>query len=223
MAVTPPILYVIADHTFAGGDDPWLRRVGEIADAVAARVASTPHIYLQLRAKDVGAADRPGLLGRALAAARRADFPVLVNGSLEEAVNLGFDGVHWPEDLIPDTAPERSGFLRSASVHSHTGLAHATRAGVDMVLFAPVYAPGSKTASGVGVRALADLVDGASVPVLALGGITPVTVRPCLQAGAAGVAVVSAVMSPEVSAATALAGLAEQLNTTAKRRASRRA
>ena len=76
MAVTPPILYLIADHTFAGGDDPWLRRVGEIADAVAARGAAAPHIYLQLRAKDVGAADRPGLLGRALAAARRADFPV---------------------------------------------------------------------------------------------------------------------------------------------------
>ena len=176
-----------------------------------------PHIYLQLRAKDVGAADRPGLLGRALAAARRADFPVLVNGSLEEAVKLGFDGVHWPENLIPDAAPVRSGLLRSASVHSPIGLARATRVGVDMVLFAPVYAPGSKTASGVGVGALADLVDGASMPVLALGGITPVTVRRCLQAGAAGVAVVSTVMSPEVDVATAVARLVEQLNATSKR------
>jgi thiamine-phosphate diphosphorylase len=62
------------------------------------------------------------------------------------------------------------------------------------VVFGPVFPPGTKAAAGVGVEALREVCRRARVPVLAVGGITRERVAACVQAGAAGVAVVSAVV-----------------------------
>jgi len=47
---------------------------------------------------------------------------------------------------------------------------------------------------GAGIDSLAQVVEAvADVPIFALGGVTPERVRPCLEAGAHGVAVLSGV------------------------------
>jgi thiamine-phosphate pyrophosphorylase len=76
--------------------------------------------------------------------------------------------------------------------------------GASFILFGPIYATPSKLSYGapVGLQALEKVASFSKVPVFAIGGITPARVKDCLQAGAQGVAVISAVLSaPKISEA----------------------
>ena len=216
----PPILYLIADRAYLGSDERWLQRIREAADAVASSPIQYPDTFIQLRAKEVTSDGRGPLLERGLAVARRAGVPVLLNGSVEEAASLGFDGVHWPEAAIPEASgpvptgadgkPDHNRW-RAASVHSTNAAQRALAAGAHFSVFGPVYAPGSKVAQGVGLGPMAQLVASTPMPIVAIGGISGDRVKACLAAGAAGVAVVSSVFGPMVDPGVAVAELCEQL------------
>lgn len=74
---------------------------------------------------------------------------------------------------------------------------------VDYFFYSPVYPTASKPRHpGVGLAALQAFCEVADpVPVLALGGITPERVQGCLDAGAAGVAVLSGILLADDPAA----------------------
>ncbi|MDA0301683.1 MAG: thiamine phosphate synthase, partial [Chloroflexi bacterium] len=128
--------------------------------------------------------------------------PLLLNGSAALAERLGYTGVHWPEADIPYPPKPHPLAFRSAAVHSVDAARHAEDAGADLVLFGAVFAPGSKPGEGVGLDALGEVARSTSLPVFAIGGIGPAQVADCLQAGAAGVAVVSGILgAPDVRAA----------------------
>jgi thiamine-phosphate pyrophosphorylase len=67
-------------------------------------------------------------------------------------------------------------------------------AGADYLGLGPVYPTGSKDCSSApcGPDLLAEVAGQVPVPVFAIGGITPGNTLPLLEAGAAGVAVISA-------------------------------
>ena len=206
-----PILYLVADHAFAGTDRGWLRSIERVAAAIGASAGPETTVLFQLRAKDVEPEARTGLVARGLDAARPAGVPILLNGDEDEARELGFAGVHWPEAAIPNpdgtpatSAPRRAGdwmeaaddgFLRIAAVHSVSAARTATEAGANAVVFGPVFAPGSKPGEGVGLAALSRIVRRTTVPVIAIGGIDAANVRECSSSGASGAAVVSAVFA----------------------------
>ena len=83
------------------------------------------------------------------------------------------------------------------SCHDLDELRRAAAEGVDYVTFSPVWVTASKPGYGPAVglggleRACATVPD---LPVYALGGVTPSRVAACREAGAAGVAVMGAVM-----------------------------
>lgn len=87
------------------------------------------------------------------------------------------------------------------STHTLRDVQEANQLGLDYVLFGPVFPTPSKPARDEddipGLRGLARAVGTASVPVLALGGVTPERVSVCLDAGAYGVAGIRALFSPE--------------------------
>jgi thiamine-phosphate pyrophosphorylase len=202
-----PQLVVVADVDAAGGESPWR----QVLDRLRGLRVSVP-VAVQVRAKG-----RPVHALRELALqARRAlgdTVPLVLNGPADLARELGFVGVHWPESEIPPEVPqEAAGLLRSASVHGVEALAAAEEV-AHYAVFGPVFPPGSKAAAGVGVEALREVCRRARVPVLAVGGITRERVALCVQAGAAGVTVVSAVVrAPDPAQAAAV--LAEALKTT---------
>jgi thiamine-phosphate pyrophosphorylase len=84
--------------------------------------------------------------------------------------------------------------LIGASTHSVAGVRGAFDSGADFVTLAPVYETRGK-ARPLGIDVLREACAAAGGPVFALGGITPERARACLDAGAHGVAVVSAVMA----------------------------
>ena len=75
---------------------------------------------------------------------------------------------------------------------------HAAEEGADYVFLGPIWPTTSHpNAQSLGPKALAAEV---SIPVIAIGGITPEKVPQCLEYGAYGVAVISALWSaPDVA------------------------
>ena len=93
--------------------------------------------------------------------------------------------------------PLRPAGLRLVTAAAHDGAAvrRAVRAGVDAVLLSPVFAtashPGAPT---LGAGRFAALARTAAVPVYALGGIDPGSVRRLGGTGAAGIAAIGALL-----------------------------
>ncbi|MXZ75419.1 MAG: thiamine phosphate synthase [Gemmatimonadetes bacterium] len=162
---------------------------------------------LQIREKDL---KTPDLL--ALTREVQADLgslrPVLmVNGNLEVAAACGAQGVHLPESAMPVREAREAlppGTLIGRSTHGTESALAAEAEGSEFVTFGPVYETPSKAGFGppVGLRALAEAAGSVTIPVFALGGVTPDRTRACLEAGAHGVAAISAVLSqPDIPAA----------------------
>ena len=84
------------------------------------------------------------------------------------------------------------------SIHNFDEAKKRETEGADFITYSPIYLTASKPGYGpaVGVANLAKLAKQVKLPIFALGGITPARVAACMEAGAAGIAVMSGVMSP---------------------------
>ena len=191
-------LYIVADRAVFSDEDAYFA----VLAVLARSLGGYPAVALQVRAKEVTAAARVPFVERVREAVGEYASRVFLNGTAREALAAGFGGVHWPETLIPQAPGLRPlGFTVGASVHSLAALKRAETAEVDFVLFGPVFDAGSKPVSGVGVSSLAEIVRHATVPVLAIGGVTPRNVPQCIDAGASGVAAVTGIVSARDPAA----------------------
>jgi thiamine-phosphate pyrophosphorylase len=95
--------------------------------------------------------------------------------------------------------------LLGISTHSPAEAEAAARGGADYVVFGPVYDTPSKRAHGAppGLPALARACERSTVPVLAIGGVTASQVAAVRATGAAGVAVIRALLeAPDPAVAT---------------------
>jgi thiamine-phosphate pyrophosphorylase len=166
--------------------------------------------WLSLREKDLDHAERVVLLGRMVALARGFGATVTVHGDIAAAAAAGV-GVHLPAGASAAAARTRlaKGTLVGLSVHSAEEAAHAE---ADYVTLSPIFASISKPGYGpaLGVEGLADAVATARVPILPLGGVVADNLGSCLATGAAGVAVMGAVMAaanPEAATAALVRAL----------------
>ena len=153
---------------------------------------------IQLREKDLSALElyQLGLAVREIT--NRYEVLFLVNDRTDIALGCGADGVHCREESMSPASIRKldEHLLIGSSVHSAESAEKAVDDGADFLVFAPVFHPGSKTIERppAGIDTLKQICDISSVPVYALGGITPSNTGHCLKAGARGVAGISAVM-----------------------------
>jgi thiamine-phosphate pyrophosphorylase len=124
---------------------------------------------------------------------------LLINDRVDVALAAETDGVHCPEDgFVPTVARELLGSesLIGVSCHSLDKAQQAAQAGADFVFYGPVFGTPSKAAFGppVGLSALRKVCGQTETPVFAIGGITPERAIECMEAGASGVAVISAIL-----------------------------
>jgi len=192
-------------HALADDDPRWPNDPVAQAAAACAGGASV----VQLRCKH--ASDREALdWARAIRRlTRRAALCFVVNDRFDLALAAEADAVHLGQDDLP---PER---VRSAagaalaigrSTHDETQLARACAEPVDYVAYGPVFGTRSKESRHAprGVEALAAAAKAvAPRPLVAIGGISAGNLSAVLRAGAAGVAVISAIAAqPEPERAT---------------------
>lgn len=84
------------------------------------------------------------------------------------------------------------------SVHDAEKARKAELAGAAYVIFGPVFAPLSKQGvAGKGIPAVREIVEAVSIPVIAVGGITPGNISDLKETGIQGIAVISSVFYQE--------------------------
>ncbi len=126
---------------------------------------------------------------------------MLVNDRLDVALASGADGVHLPAQgfsvrVVRRLAP--AGFLIGVSTHTVEEAREADGEGADLLVFGPVFETTSKPGGNpLGLGALAEVVRRVRAPVFALGGVGPDELRAVAATGAAGVAGISAFLTPE--------------------------
>ncbi len=144
---------------------------------------------------------------RQLCRARGVSF--IVNDRLDLALAVDADGVHLGQDDLPPMAARailgRDKFL-GVSTHSLEQALEAAEQGADYLGIGPIFATGTK-ATGYeprGCDIIRQVRTRIDLPLVAIGGITLSNVGEVIATGAAGVAVISAVVgADDISAATA--------------------
>lgn len=199
-------LTLVTDRAQAGGRE----LVPVIEECLAAGLPA-----VQLREKDLGAAEL-ARLGHALRALTTAHGAwLIVNDRVDVALAVGADAVQRTSTSLPIAeilAVSDKRLRVGASVHSVAEAVAAAEAGADWIVFGPVYDTPSKRRYGPpqGLGLLAAVARAVSIPVVAIGGITPDRAEEVRRAGARGLAVISAILSAP-SPATATRQFLERL------------
>jgi thiamine-phosphate pyrophosphorylase len=189
-----PLLYYITDRRSLAvpNEAALLRRIR--------KVISRGIDFIQIREKDLADRRLFDLTRRVVEIAREtpcaARCRVLVNGRADIALAAGADGVHLTSHGlgIPDIRPWiPKNFIVGVSAHTMREISAACAGNADYILLGHVFPTASKEGMGeaLGAGFLRRVCIKASVPVLALGGITAERVTDVLKAGAAGVAGIS--------------------------------
>ena len=128
----------------------------------------------------------------------RSGTIVIVNADWQRAVGFGARHIHLPEQSAPVGVIRHrlgSGALAGKSAHSVEAAIRAASQGADYIIAGTIFA--SQSHPGIepmGLDFLRDVCAAVSIPVLAIGGVTPDNLGACIEAGAAGVAVLSPIM-----------------------------
>ncbi|MHB8647714.1 MAG: thiamine phosphate synthase [Thermomicrobiales bacterium] len=193
-------VYVILDRDFTAG-----RSLLDVAKAAIHGGATV----LQLRDKSNDLHRFSADATEILAIARAAGVPLIINDRVDIALAVDADGVHVGEDDLPVDATRRlvgpEKFV-GASAGSVAAARAAIVAGADHLGVGPIYeARTTKADAGlpVGLTLIRDIAAVSPIPIVGIGGITAENAGAVIAAGAAGVAVISAIgLAPDVEAAT---------------------
>ncbi|MBN2054394.1 thiamine phosphate synthase [bacterium] len=187
-------LYVVTDRGLARG-----RSVGEVVRRTLEGGAGV----IQYREKESCFRRMLAEAAPLAAMVHRKGAVFLINDRVDLALAVGADGVHLGRDDMPVEVARRllgPGALIGASVQNAMEAREAVTAGADYLGVSGVFATATKTdvgaVLGVGmVREIAAAV--APIPVVAIGGINTGNAAAVIRAGAAGLAVVSAVVASD--------------------------
>jgi thiamine-phosphate diphosphorylase len=182
----------------------------------AAIAAAGPAVALHARDHAAGGARLSQVAARFLTLARPPEASVLVNGHPDIARAVAAHGVQLRSTDLPPGEARRvmpHGWIGS-SVHSAEEAETAAREGADFLMVGAIFSTASHPESPpAGVQLIRDCA-GLGLPVIAIGGMTSDGSREARDAGAYGVAAISALWHSPDPAAAALALLAPWVEAT---------
>lgn len=164
---------------------------------------------IQLRDKNASAGDLLRQARRLRTLTRTWGALLFVNDRFDVALAAEADGVHLgPHDLPVDAVRRAAppGFLIGASTDDPEIARSLEAAGADYIGCGTVFPTTTKKDAGevIGVEGLARVARSVQIPVVGIGGVTPEGARQIAAgSGAAGVAVIGAVMGASYPAAVA--------------------
>jgi 8-oxo-dGTP diphosphatase len=166
--------------------------LGRTIATVRRQLATGQSFMLQLREKSTAKGELRQWLRQLGPVCRSAAVPLLLNGDPQLALELGADGVHLDAAALRRGPPIPRGLLLATSCHDLSELELAAAMEVDFAVLSPVASTRSHPGAPLGWRAFADLCREARVPVYALGGMKPCDLSRARDAGAQGIAMLSA-------------------------------
>ncbi|MEP7207267.1 MAG: Nudix family hydrolase [Casimicrobiaceae bacterium] len=164
--------------------------LGEVAFIDRAMRAMENGLRLvQVREKAWPSARLQPFTEKLLALAEPYGARVLLNGSNHDARGWGCHGVHWTAARLAAATERPGGMLCAASCHTAEELAKAGELGLDFAVLGPVQATASHPGTTpLGWERFADMRDGNTLPVFALGGLAPRDITHAIDHGAHGLA-----------------------------------
>ncbi len=184
-----PPLYVVTDR-HQTGEDRLLRILGDIIPEQG--------MMVQIRERDLGSRELLRFVEAVHRLAHPFRVPCLINDRVDLVLATQAAGVHLRSDSMPTKEARKclgAGYLIGKSVHSAEEALQSEKEGADFVVLGPVYETPSKRQYGppLGVPVIREASRHCTIPVYAIGGMTPSRVENVMASGAAGVAVVSSI------------------------------
>lgn len=180
-------LYIILDpHIFPGTD---------LVDIVQLTAKTGARIF-QYRDKTASMKDALRQLRPLREVTADLQVLLIINDRCDLAKAIGADGLHLGQDDLSLSVARMqlgAGAIIGLSTHNLTQVQEASTQGADYIGFGPIFPTSTKHdhEPPVGVTGLRDIRRHTSLPVFAIGGITPSSVASLYEAGADGIAVAS--------------------------------
>ncbi|MCL9813958.1 thiamine phosphate synthase [Natranaeroarchaeum aerophilus] len=208
--------YLVTQEDLSAG-----RTTTEIVDAAIAGGID----IVQVREKHRSAADQLAITRELREPTADAGVALVVNDRVDVAVAAEADGVHLGDDDLP-VAPARDQLGEDAiigrSVSTVAAAATAEENGADYLGVGAVYATSSKDVDAdeqaIGLDTLTEIAEAVDIPIVGIGGVTPGRAADVVEAGADGVAVISAITAAD-DPEDATRALAEAVRSGKRRRA----
>ena len=183
--------YLITQENLSAG-----RRTEAIVDAALAGGVDV----VQVREKHRTARTRLEIAETLRGPTAEADVPLIINDRLDIALAVDADGVHLGDDDLP-VAVARAQLGEDAiigrSVSTVETAEAAERAGADYLGVGAIYTTSSKDVddeeNGIGLDVVTHIADAVDIPLVGIGGVTPERTPDVVEAGADGVAVITAI------------------------------
>jgi thiamine-phosphate pyrophosphorylase len=183
-------LYLVADVDFAAGRD----LVRLVRESVRGGVTA-----VQLRAKGLGTREFLKLAIRMADVLKGRSIPFIINDRVDIALACGAEGVHLgQDDMTADIARKLLGPMRiiGISVNTMKEARAAERLGADYLGLNPIYETTTKDTGlpALGPSGVVRMHERIGIPIIAIGGINIGNAADIMRSGAAGIAVVSAIL-----------------------------
>jgi thiamine-phosphate pyrophosphorylase len=185
-------LYLVADPD---------QCAGELEEVVAAGLQGGV-TAVQLRWKTATDREILALATKLASLCERHAALFFLNDRVDLALAASADGVHLGVDDLPLEIARRLGgpdFVIGYSPETYEQTASARDRGANYLGVGPIYGTASKSDAGpaIGLETIAQRVEIAGIPTIGIGGITAANALPVIEAGAVGVAVVSAILKAD--------------------------
>ncbi|MDR2798619.1 MAG: thiamine phosphate synthase [Treponema sp.] len=170
-----------------------------ITEAVEAAIAGGVTM-VQLREKEVSTGEFYRIALDVRTVTRHHHVPLVINDRLDIALAVSAEGLHIGQSDLPLSVARRLAGNRLFIGFSASTVEEARRAqaeGANYLGVGAVYPTGSKADAGeaIGLNRLAEICAAVNIPVVGIGGINAANAAEVMKTGAAGIAVISGILS----------------------------
>src|SRR3989344_48886 len=181
-------LYFVADKDLAGNIP--IERI--VKRAILGGVT-----VVQLRAKNASARDIITLANKLRPITKKAGIPLIVNDRIDIAMAIDAEGAHVGQSDLPAVlarkilGPKK---ILGVSVKTVSDALRAKKDGADYLGVGDIFGTRSKGDAGkpIGLEAIRRIARRVRIPVIGIGGISRYNAHQVIEAGADGIAVISA-------------------------------
>jgi thiamine-phosphate pyrophosphorylase len=179
------------------------RKVTKMPLPAAVRLALKGGVrVVQVREKDLPVRELLAIAQELRGITRESNAKLFINDRADVAVAIEADGVHLGHQSMPLEAVRKivgKKMLIGVSAHSLAEAMNAEEAGADLITLGPIFVTPSKMQYGepLGVEAIGIVKKHIRIPVFGLGGIRNTHIAQVMQAGADGIAMISAILAAD--------------------------
>lgn len=179
------MIYVITNRKLVKNEDFY---------SVIERAVSSKIDALVIREKDLNYDELLTLASRLKKITDEYKVPLIINGDIKVAEKIGAYGYHSGYEKFKK-ANIKTNLKIGISVHTSEEAKEAEKMGADYIIAGHVFETDCKNGlKGRGLDFIKKVSDNVSIPVIAIGGISPQNAKSVIESGASGVAIMSSAM-----------------------------